>query len=126
MPYNEEIAMSLKAAIGRLSLPETEQIAERKMFGGLCLLLNGKMLGGVAGNELVFRLADNEIDNALVLRHVREMDFTGKPMRNFVYVDPTGFASDDELQMWLSKSLEFVQSRLTVTPKRQRSAKVSA
>ena len=50
------------------------------MFGGLAFMLNGHMFTGVVGGELMLRLGDAGAEAALRREHVREMDFTGRPM----------------------------------------------
>ena len=48
------------------------------------------------------RVAAERYQDALALPHVREMNFTGKPMKGYVYIDPPGLADDDELRAWVS------------------------
>ena len=67
-------------------------LGERKMFGGLCFTLRGNMVCGIVGDTLMLRLNETLADEALRKPHVRPMDFTGRPMRNMVYVDPPGSA----------------------------------
>jgi hypothetical protein len=42
------------------------------------------------------------------------MDFTGRPMKGFVYVDQAGLDSDDDLEAWIGRGLTFV---LALPPK---------
>ena len=65
-------------------------LGERKMFGGLCFTLHGNMICGIVGNTLMLRLNETLAVEALRKPHVRPMDFTGRPMRTMVYVDPGG------------------------------------
>ena len=85
-------------------------IKDKRMFGGLAIIVNGHMCCGIVGNELVIRVAANEWERALSQPHARPMDFTGRPMRGFVYVDPTGFRSKVQLRAWIQRSLNFVLS----------------
>jgi TfoX/Sxy family transcriptional regulator of competence genes len=63
------------------------------MFGGLAFLLNGNMCCGVVSDQLMLRLGESGAAEALTEPHTRLMDFTGKPMKSMVYVDPTGLTS---------------------------------
>jgi len=63
-------------------------ITERKMFGGLAFLCLGRMCCGIVVSDLMVRIPDDELDAVMRGRHVRPMDFTGKPLRGFVYVSP--------------------------------------
>ena len=69
-------------------------ITERKMFGGLAFMSHGRMFIGVLRCTLMARVGPKEHANALLKRHAREMDFTGKPMKGYVFVEPDGFESD--------------------------------
>lgn len=78
-------------------------IAERRMFGGLAFLCRGRMCCGIVGSDLMVRVPIDEFDALLRKRHVRPMDFTGRPLRGFVYVSPPGFRTAAALQAWLSR-----------------------
>jgi len=94
----------------RESLRDHRNIAERKMFGGLAFMLNGHMFVGIVGDTLMARVGPDHYAKALAEKHVREMDFTGKPMKGYVYVAPEGIESDAELENWVSRCAAFVQS----------------
>ena len=83
-------------------------ITERRMFGGLAFMSHGHMFVGVLGSSLMARVGPDEYAKALLKRHVREMDFTGKPMRGYVFVDSAGLESDSDLEHWVSTCLEYV------------------
>ncbi len=71
------------------------------MFGGLCFLLNGNMCCGVVKDKLVLRLSPEAAGLALEAGHTAPMDFTGRPMKNFVYVLPEGYEADKALRDWV-------------------------
>ena len=81
------------------------------MFGGLAFMRRGKMCCGVVGRDLVTRVRDQHLAAALRRAHVRPMDFTGKPLRGFVYVAPGGLATDASLRKWIGEGLAFVDHR---------------
>jgi hypothetical protein len=85
-------------------------ITERRMFGGLAFMSHGHMFVGVIGSNLMARVGPSAYTSALKKRHVREMDFTGRPMKGYVFVEPEGFASDSDLEHWVSTCLRFVAS----------------
>ncbi len=68
------------------------------------------MACGVIGEELMVRVGPDAYDEVLALPHAREMDFTTRPMRGFVYVAPGGFEDDGDLAAWVDRSLRFVRS----------------
>lgn len=104
MAYDEWLAERLRAAVLRSEPRGDEHLDERKMFGGVTLLVNGCMACGVIGRDLVVRTGA-ATDRALARPHARPMDFTGKPLRGFVYVAGPGFSSDADLDAWVALGL---------------------
>lgn len=105
MPYSESLASRVRAALSR-----KRNIDEKKMFGCVCFLHNGNALGGVWNDRLIVRLGPEMGEAALHEPHVRPFDITGKPMRNWVAIDPEGIADDDQLTDWIERAIEFVKT----------------
>ncbi len=82
--------------------------ADKKMFGGVCHLLNGNMFCGVHKDLLILRLGGDKSKDALALPHVRPFDITGKPMKGWVMVACDGCKSDQALKAWLDQAKAFV------------------
>lgn len=80
------------------------------MFGGLAFLVDGKMFIGISGSKLMARVGAERYQDALALPHVREMDFTGRPMNGYVYVEPPGLVRDEDLTAWVSWCVSYVAS----------------
>ena len=78
------------------------------MFGCICFLLNGNALAGVWKNRLIVRLGPDEGEAALREQHVRAFDITGRPMRNWVAVEPEGVEDDKQLKDWIERATKFV------------------
>lgn len=98
MAYDERLAERIRRVF-----EARRDVVERKMFGGLTFLCRGRMCCGIVGRDLMVRVADNEFDVIMRGRHVRPMDFTGQPLRGFVYVSPPGFRTAAALRTWLSR-----------------------
>ena len=96
MSFDEGLAQRVREALGART-----GVAERRMFGGLAFLLDGKMFVGVSGSKLMARVGAERYQDALALPHVSEMNFTGKPMKGYVYVEPLGLAEDSDLAAWV-------------------------
>ena len=105
MPYDEETEERIGKVISRWKNTQA-----RKMFGGVCHLLDGNMFCGVYKEFLILRLGDEESKDVLKSSFVRPFDITGKPMRGWVMVEKEGFKSDDALKAWLTKARDFVVS----------------
>jgi TfoX/Sxy family transcriptional regulator of competence genes len=98
----------------RESLNDSAGVTERRMFGGLAFLLHGHMFVGIVGSTLMARVGPQHQEQALAAPHVRPMDFTGRPMKGYVYVDPEGLAEDQDLEKWVHACAEFAN---TLPPK---------
>ncbi len=105
MAYDIELADRV-----RQTLVRRRGVREIKMFGGLCFTINGNMSVGIAGESLVLRLGERGASAALQEAHTRPMDFTGKPMKSMIYVDPAGFETEQKLRDWVNRSVRFARS----------------
>jgi TfoX/Sxy family transcriptional regulator of competence genes len=105
MAYDEHLASRIRKALGR-----EPGITEKKMFGGLAFLRHGLMFVGVSDTTLMARVGKDLYQDSLARAHVRVMDFTGKPMAGYVFVDEPGTASDEALRFWVRRCTDFVAS----------------
>jgi hypothetical protein len=80
------------------------------MFGGLCFTVAGHMCCGVAGKDLVVRVGPARLLEALAEPHARPMDFTGRPLKGFVFIGPGGCRRPADLAKWIRRALSFVGS----------------
>lgn len=105
MAYDEALARRLHELLaGRTD------VSERKMFGGLALMVSGNMAVGVVGENLMVRVGRDAYEDALDLPHAQLMDFTGRPMRGFVLVRPAGIERDEDLRDWANRGVAFALS----------------
>ena len=105
MAYDETLASRVRQILSPVT-----GFSEKKMFGGLCFLIHGNMCCGVLKNELVLRLDSERAREILSRPHTRPMDFTGRPMKGFVFIEGGGLRTDRQLRDWVSMALAFVQS----------------
>lgn len=105
MAYNEELVKRIRKIVSRWKGTD-----DKKMFGGVCHLLNGNMLCGVHKEFLILRLGTDKAEGAMKLPHVRPFDITGKPMKGWVMVAEDGFKSDKDLKNWLNDAKNFVET----------------
>src|SRR5438270_5275676 len=103
MAFDETLAERIRQRLAR-----RKNVEEKKMFGGVGFLLNGNLLVGVWKESLVVRLGPDEGEEALKEPHVKEFDITGRPMRNWVLVEPEGVKDDDQLGGWIGRAVKFV------------------
>lgn len=115
MAYSEELAERIREQLGIY-----DGVSERKMFGGICFMVNGHMTVGVVDDMLMTRHDPARDAEYLAMEHVRPMDFTGKPMKGKGYVEADGIADDEDLATWIGRCVEFV---LTLPDKKPKTKK---
>ncbi len=112
MAYDDVLAGRIRKAMGG-----DRALSEKKMFGGVAFLHRGLMFVGVSGNRLMARVGKENYEDSLGRQHVREMDFTGKPMRGYVYIEAPGIQEEDQLNFWLQRCKQFVSTLPAKVPK---------
>ena len=105
MAFDEDLADRIRDVLAPRS-----DVTERKMFGGIAFMVGGNMAVGVVGEDLMVRLDPSDAERALAERHTRPMDFTGRPAKNMVYVDPEGTSADEDLASWVDAGADFAAS----------------
>ena len=94
----------------RRTLAGTAGLTEKRMFGGLCFLINGHMCAGIVGSTLMVRIGAEGYADALTEPGVRPMDFTGRPMTGMVFVDPPALATEEMLRAWVTRGALYAAS----------------
>ena len=103
MAYNEKLADRVREII---SLTHTN-VEEKKMFGGLCFMVNDKMCVGVETNRLMVRLDPAKYDEVIENEGCEPMNFTGKVMKGYVFVDIDALNTKKKLEYWLNLALQY-------------------
>lgn len=102
MAYNEKLANRIREAL--VELPSVE---EKRMFGGVCFMVNGKMCIGVMKEEMMCRI-DPELKEALLEKDgCRSMAFSGKHMKSYVLVGDEGMKTKKTFDQWVNLCLDF-------------------
>ena len=109
MPYNKQIDGRIRKLTA--GWKNTDR---KKMFGGVCHLLNGNMFCGVFKDYLILRLGEENARRAVDKPFVKPFDITGKPMKGWVMVAEKGFRQDQQLSNWLQSAKRFAE---TLPPK---------
>lgn len=112
MAYNLDNEYRIDALLEAYPNHIRSHFTKKKMFGGLAYLYFGKMTIGLVKDELMVRVVSEKMDNVLSTAHVRAMDFTKRPMKEFVYVGRDGFVLDKELEHWLAIGLEHAARKI--------------
>ena len=108
MAFDEQLASRIREQLKYYS----ETFTEKKMFGGLSFLYQGKMTVGIIKNELAVRVIGDKMPSELNKSTVRPMDFTKRPLKEFIYVSPEGFEKEEDLLHYIELGLEHAKSKL--------------
>ncbi|MCY4585397.1 MAG: TfoX/Sxy family protein [Bryobacterales bacterium] len=85
-------------------------VSERKMFGGVCFMINGNMCVGTWKGLLIVRLDKNRQDEMLAKPHAKPADMNGRVMRGWALVEPAGIESGNDLRAWVDGAAKFAES----------------
>ena len=108
MAYNEKLAEHIREHL----LIYQGDIVEKKMFGGVSFLYKGKMSVGVIGDNMAVRVIASKMDQELEKHNVSPMDFTNRPMKEFIYVE---IEDVKNLPYWIDLGIEHAKSKLINT-----------
>ena len=103
MAYDEGLAERLREVFrGRRG------VSEKKMFGGIAFMVDGYMAVGIVDDTLMARVGPPLYEQALHMKHVRPMDFTGRPMKGYIFVGPGGTRTEKSVKRWVDLAVAFV------------------
>ncbi|MEM5564784.1 TfoX/Sxy family protein [Psychroserpens sp. AS72] len=108
MAFNEQLANRIREQLKFFP----DDFTEKKMFGGICFLYKGKMTVGIVKEDLMVRILSETIETELEKDNVRPMDFTKRPMKEFVYVSQNGIKTKTELLHYIELGLQHAKSKL--------------
>jgi len=103
MAYDEY----LSERINRILKEKKVKFLEKKMFGGLCYMVNDKMCVGIVNNNLMARIHPDIYEKSLKKKGCIPMQFTGKPMKEYVFIEPIGIDMDKDLEYWVQLCLDY-------------------
>jgi TfoX/Sxy family transcriptional regulator of competence genes len=124
MAYDQGLAERIRTV-----LADHQGVVEKKMFGGIAFMVRGHMSVGIVKDALMVRVGAEEHQKLLRRPHARPMDFTGRPMKGFLFVDSAGLESDADLEQWIAHGVEYAASipakgrRPRPTPSRARASR---
>lgn len=115
MSFNEALNNRIREA-----LADTPKVQEKYMFGGVCHMVNGKMCIGVVKDEMMCRIGPEHYEESLERSGCREMVFTGKPMKGYVFVNSEGMKTKRDFSHWIDLCLAFNSKAKASVKKRKK------
>lgn len=103
MAYDEHLADRIAGVLKQ----KRAKFYEKKMFGGIAFMVDDKMCIGVVKDELMARVGPDNEEAALKKDGCRPMDFTGRPMVGYVFVDADGIDRESDLEFFVDLALQF-------------------
>lgn len=103
MPFNEKLADRTREIIAQ----SYKKVEEKKMFGGLCFMVNDKMCVGVESERMMLRIDPEKCEALLELEGCKPMDFTGRVMKGYLFVDAAVLNTKKKLEFWVNLALEY-------------------
>ena len=94
MAYDEHLADRLSNFLKQKQV----LFEEKKMMGGLCFMVDEKMCLGIAGEKLMVRIDPEIYEDCLKQPGCHKMDFTGRPLKGFIFIDPEAIDQDEDLE----------------------------
>ena len=105
MSYDKGLAQRVREIV-----EEEPGYDEKKMFGGICFLIDGNMACGILHDDIIIRVGIDNYEESLRLPNTRIFDITGKPMRGWVLVSSEGHESDEDLTEWVKRGIKYARS----------------
>ena len=105
MPFNEKLADRVREIIAITH----KNVEEKKMFAGLCFMVNDKMCVGIHEDRIMVRLDPAVFDEVIEKEGCVPMNFTGKIMRGFVFVNEDVLKTKKQLEYWVKLGLDYNQ-----------------
>ena len=103
MAYDEYLSERIRNAFHKKGI----LFEEKKMMGGICYLVCDKMCAGIIQNRLMARIDPEIYEHALARKGCRKMDFTGRTMKGFIFVEPEGIDLESDLEYWIQLALDY-------------------
>ncbi len=95
------------------------KIEEKKMFGGLGFMINGKMCINVSGKNLMCRFDPSLTEKLAEKKGFWPMIMKGKEYKGYCYVDSTGLKNKKDFEFWLHLCLDFNDIAKATTKKKK-------
>ena len=108
MAFDQQLANRIREQLRFFS----EEFTEKRMFGSITFLYRGKMTIGIVKEDLAVRIVADKMESEMAKPHLRPMDFTKRPMKEFAYVSQEGINTEKELLHYIELGLEHAKSKL--------------
>jgi hypothetical protein len=104
--FDEDLANRIRSVLGA-----EKGLTEKRMFGGLAFLIDGKMAVSVSGKGgLMVRVDPSETDRLVTRPHVGPFVMRGRPLDGWLRVDAEGVRTKRQLEAWVARGVAYARS----------------
>lgn len=109
MPYNEYLAERISHCL----IQKKIDFISKKMMGGMCFLVDDKMLCGIMNfktvgkDQLMARIGVKNIAEISDKSHWQNMEMNGRKMKDFILIDDVGIDTESDLEFYIDLCLKF-------------------
>lgn len=116
MAFDEVLSLRIQKKL----IERQVDFIEKKMFGGNAFMIQDKMCIGVMKDELMLRVMEEFYELLLEDNHVSPMNFTGRTMKNFLFIEPEGYTTEQELLKWVQYAIDFSERGVVKSKKKKK------
>ncbi|MBD1366979.1 TfoX/Sxy family protein [Mucilaginibacter sp. ZT4R22] len=91
----------------REALVDVSPIAEKRMFGGVCFMVDDKLCICVNSHEMLCRINPDEFEAALEMDGVRPMEQRARTAKGYVFVHEDVLGNKKDFDAWVNKALAY-------------------
>ena len=103
MAYDEHLSLRIQKQLFEKNIV----FIEKKMFGGNAFMIADKMCIGVMKDQIMLRVMEEFYESLLEENHVKPMTFTGRSMKNFLFIEPEIYSTENQLNRWVDLAIDF-------------------
>ena len=108
MAENRELTERVRRVLGT-----TPNVSEKKMFGSMGFMVDGKLCLGAGDHEdhqMLIRVGPDRYEEALKRKGAKPARMRGHEMKGYVFLDEEAIETDAELKYWVDLALEYNKS----------------
>ncbi|MEJ2557967.1 MAG: TfoX/Sxy family protein [Anaerolineae bacterium] len=102
MAYNEILTNRVRAALAHLP-----RVEEKKMFGSLAFMVNGKLCISVGKDRIMTRIDPELHEEAIQRKGTQTVVMRGREYKGYVYVGEEAIKSEEDFDYWIGLALDY-------------------
>ena len=104
----------------RTALAEIPRVVEKKMFGGIAFMVNGKMCVSAGKDRLMCRIDPAMHAEALKKKGCRTVRMKEREYKGYVFVSNEGMKATKDFDYWIGLALDYNKKAKASTSKKKK------